>query len=259
MLSAVLNENNFSGVMQPPGTGYIRETQGSMLDSYWLDLGFMEYVPAFVIQEKILDARIAGRVPATIILQECPPTFTLGRSGNESSVLISPQELAARGIELIQVNRGGDVTYHGPGQLIASPLLYLGDLDLNANQYMHRVEDVLIEVLAKFGLAAQRKQDYPGAWLGEAKVGAVGIGVRHGYTFHGMSLNVSLDLSPFQLINPCGVASMPVTSMQIALGKPVSLIAVKEALRQVLITSFNLSLEDVTPQDFDQKLQIMPL
>ncbi len=220
-----------------------------MMKSYWLDLGFLPYTPAFSLQEKALEARMEGRLPPTIILQENPPTFTLGRSGTESNILASPEELAARGIELINVNRGGDVTYHGPGQLIASPLLYLGDVDLNANQYMHRIEDVLIDVLAEFGLQAVKREQYPGAWLGEAKVGAVGIGVRHGYTFHGMSLNINLDLSPFKLINPCGVVAMPVTSMQAALGHPVSTRAVKTVLRQILATTFNLNLNDVTPAE----------
>ncbi len=151
-----------------------------------------------------------------------------------------------RGIELIEVNRGGDVTYHGPGQIIASPLLYLGDINLNANQYMNRMEDVLLAVLAEFGLHAQRRADYPGAWLGDEKIGAVGIGVRHGYTFHGISLNVELDLWPFKLINPCGVAAMPVTSMHLALRRSVSMAEVRSVLRQVLCHTFDLELSEVT-------------
>ena len=215
------------------------------MKGYWLDLGFARYTPAFAVQEALLAARIAGRLPPTIILQENPPTFTLGRSGTESSVLVSRAELAACGIELIEVNRGGDVTYHGPGQLIASPLLYLGDINLNANQYMNRLEDVLIAVLAEFGLTAQRREEYPGAWLGEAKIGSVGIGVRHGYTFHGISLNVELDLAPFQLINPCGVVAMPVTSMHAALHRSVSMAEVRSVLRRVLCRTFDLELNEI--------------
>jgi lipoate-protein ligase B len=229
-------------MVAPPNGNQVKR-----MNSYWMDLGFLPYTPAFSLQEKVLEARMDGHLPPTIILQENPPTFTLGRSGSESNILATPDELAARGIELINVNRGGDVTYHGPGQLIASPLLYLGDVDLNANQYMHRIEDVMIAVLAEFGLQAVKREQYPGVWLGEAKVGAVGIGVRHGYTFHGMSLNINLDLSPFNLINPCGVVAMPVTSMQAALGHPVSILAVKTVLRQSLSATFNLGLNDITP------------
>jgi lipoate-protein ligase B len=223
------------------------------LKGYWLDLGFMRYTPAFAVQDELLAARIAGRWPPTIILQENPPTFTLGRSGTANSVLIPRGELAARGIELIEVNRGGDVTYHGPGQIIASPLLYLGDINLNANQYMNRLEDVLLAVLAEFGLQAQRREDYPGAWLGEAKIGAVGIGVRHGYTFHGVSLNVELDLAPFTLINPCGVAAMPVTSMRLALKRSVAPAEVRSVLRQVLCATFDLELSDITLAEIQQE------
>ncbi len=219
------------------------------LKGYWLDLGLVRYAPAFAIQEQALAARMAGRLPPTVIVQENPPTFTLGRSGSEESVLVSRAELAAAGIELLEVSRGGDVTYHGPGQLIASPLLYLGDLGLNANQYMHRLEDVLIAVLAAFGLAARARADYPGAWLGDAKVGAVGVGVRHGYTFHGLSLNVDLDLAPFRLINPCGVANMPVTSMQEALNRPVIPAEVRPVLRQVLEGAFDLQLDELSPAE----------
>ena len=219
------------------------------MNGYWLDLGLVRYGPAFAIQEQLLAARIAGQLPPTVILQENPPTFTIGRSGSVDNVLVSPAELQARGIELIQVNRGGDVTYHGPGQLIASPLLYLGDIGLNANQYMNRLEDVLIGVLAEFGLQAHRRDEYPGAWLGEFKIGAVGVGVRHGYCFHGVSLNVDLDLSPFQLINPCGVAAMPVTSMRKALASSISMSQVRTVLRHALEATFELELREITLDD----------
>jgi lipoate-protein ligase B len=225
-----------------------------MSEGYWLDLGFIAYAPAFALQEQALEARMAARLPATIIVQENPPTFTMGRAGSASSVLLSRAELADRGIDLIEASRGGDVTYHGPGQLVASPLLFLGDVGLNAVQYMHRLEGVLLEVLAAFGLAGRARADYPGAWLGDAKVGAVGIGVRHGYTFHGLSLNVNLDLGPFQLINPCGVPAMPVTSMQVALGRPIALDEVRSALRRALSATFDLKLKDVTADELWQNL-----
>ena len=222
------------------------------MDSYWLDLGFMRYAPAFAIQERALAARIDGRLAATVIVQENPLTFTIGRGGSLENVLATPAELEQRGIEVVEVSRGGDVSYHGPGQLIASPLLYLGDLNLNANQYMHQVEAVLLHVLAEFGLLAGRRAEYPGAWLGEAKIGAVGIAVRHGYTFHGLSLNVNLDLLPFRWINPCGVAAMPVTSMAVALGHAVPMAAVRQALRQALEEVFDLRLQDCTLEEITQ-------
>ncbi len=231
---------------------------------YWLDLGLTHYTPAFAIQEQAFTARMAEAIPPTIILQENPPTFTIGRSGSRQNVLASPEELAERGIEVLGVNRGGDVTYHGPGQIVASPLLYLGDVDLNANQYMHRLEDVLIELLALYGLHAGKKPDYPGVWLDSGckehngctggkrppehseKIGAVGIAVKHGYTFHGFSLNVNLDLSPYELINPCGVPRMPVTSLQRALGREIPMMEVRARLREIIGYTFRLDLSDIT-------------
>jgi lipoate-protein ligase B len=217
-----------------------------LLEGYWLDLGLIPYAPAFAIQAQVLQARMEGRLPTTIILQENPPTFTIGRSGSRTNILLSPDELAQRGIEVLEVNRGGDVTYHGPGQLIVSPLLYLGDVDLNANQYLHRLEDPLIELLAGYDIQASKKPDYPGVWVAGKKIGAVGIAVKHGYTFHGFSLNVTLDLAPFDLINPCGVVRMPMTSMERVLKRPVLMAEIKARLRQAIAHTFRLDLQDVT-------------
>jgi len=215
------------------------------LSGYWLDLGLVPYAPAFQHQEQVLAARMTGRLPSTVILQENPPTFTIGRAGSRANVLASPELLDERGVEVLDVNRGGDVTYHGPGQLIASPLLYLGDVDLNANQYMHRLEDVVIELLDTYCVQAHKVAEYPGVWWEEKKIGAVGIAVRRGYTFHGLSLNVNLDLGPFDWINPCGVERLPVTSLHLVLGRLVPMHEVKAGLRAILQSTFGLLLRDV--------------
>lgn len=191
-------------------------------------------------------ARVENLIPSVIILQENPPTFTIGRAGSSANLLISAEELARRGIQVLEVSRGGDITYHGPGQIIASPLFYLGDIDLNANAYLHRLEDVLIELLAGYEIEAGKQPEQPGVWVGERKVGAVGIGVRHGFTFHGLSLNVNLDLSPFTLINPCGVPQMQVTSMEQLLGKTIPFEPVKAQLKQRFAEVFGLEIEDRT-------------
>jgi len=226
---------------------------------YWLDLGLVPYTPAFAAQEQILQACMTGRFSPTIILQENWPVFTIGRSGSRANILTSAEELERRGIEVVEVNRGGDVTYHGPGQLIVSPLLYLGDVDLNAHQYLHRLEDVLIELLAHYDVRVGKKADYPGVWLGEAKLGAVGIAVKHGYTFHGFSLNVNLDLTPFNLINPCGVSRMPVTSLHQVLGRAVPMSEVKARLREILEHTFALRLQDASWSEVQAALGLVPL
>jgi lipoyl(octanoyl) transferase len=233
-------------------------TSNPGLAGYWLDLGLVPYVPAFQQQEMVLESRMSGRLPSTVILQENPPTFTIGRAGSRANVLASPELLSEKGVEVLEVNRGGDVTYHGPGQIVASPLLYLGDVDLNANQYLHRLEDVVMELLATFGVQTRKIAEYPGVWWGEQKIGAVGIAVRHGYTFHGLSLNVNLDLSPYNWINPCGVERLPVTSLQLILGRQVALAEVKSRLRAILQHTFSLSLSTISWEELQGRLQSAP-
>jgi len=216
---------------------------------YWLDLGLIQYVPAFAIQDQVLRACLDGIISSAVILQENPPIFTIGRSGSRDNILSSPQELENRGIEVLEVNRGGDVTYHGPGQLIVSPLLYLGDIGLNANQYLHRLEDVLIDLLAGYDIRAGKKEGHPGVWLEEAKIAAVGIAVKHGFTFHGFSLNLDPDLEAFNLINPCGVRQMPVTSIQQVLGQAPPMEHIKTELKEILQKTFALETRSINWSD----------
>lgn len=230
-------------------TGTPSQLDQTAMEAFWLDLGFLEYQPAFSIQEQVLDARLAGNLPSTIILQEDPPTITIGRSGSYANVLVAPGELNRRGVKVIEVNRGGDVTYHGPGQLIVSPLLYLGDIALNANQYLHRLEDLLIELLTVYNIPSGKKTDAPGVWVDEAKIASVGIAVRHGFTFHGFSINVNLDLEPFQWIHPCGMPHMPVTSMAQLLGKEVNMMEVKRRVRGIIAQFFDMQIQDAAWPD----------
>ncbi|MEW5721718.1 MAG: lipoyl(octanoyl) transferase LipB [Thermodesulfobacteriota bacterium] len=223
-------------------------------EGHWLDLGRIPYEPAFAIQERLAKARIAGQCPTTVVVQENDPVFTIGRTGSRVNILASQEELERRGIKVLNVNRGGDVTYHGPGQIIASPLFYLGDLDLNANQYLHKLEEVLINTLAHFEIEAGAKEGYPGAWCGEAKIAAVGIAVKHGYTFHGFALNVNMDLGPFSLINPCGVKRMPVTSMRCVLGREVDPAEVRLRLKRMLGRTFGFYFADASVEQTDRML-----
>lgn len=223
--------------------------------AYWLDLGFIEYAPAFQIQEQILAARLAGALAPLILLQENPPTFTIGRTGSVENILVSPALLHDRGIQVLPVNRGGDITYHAPGQIIVSPLLYLGDVNLNANQYLHRLEDILIDLLAGYGVSSQKDPEYPGVYVDGAKIASVGIAVRHGYTFHGFAINVNLDLEPFSWINPCGIQQLKVTSLASLLGYQLDFETVKLSLRHQLSAAFDLHLQTVTLPDI---LSLLP-
>jgi lipoate-protein ligase B len=221
---------------------------------YWLDLGLTQYAPAFAIQEQILRARLDGKLAPTIILQENLPVFTIGRSGSRDNILCSPEDLQRLGIEVLEVSRGGDVSYHGPGQLIVCPLLYLGDIGLNANQYLHRLEDVLIELLAHYDIHAGKKEGHPGVWREKAKIAAVGIAVKHGYTFHGFSLNLNPDLEAFKLINPCGVRQMPVTSIRQVLGQSPPMAQIKARLKEILHKNFGLETRTTIWSDLARNL-----
>ena len=219
------------------------------LTGYYLDLGLIPYRSAFAIQEQILEALMRDQLPPTIILLENPAVFTIGRTGSRANVLASARDLKRLEIEVLEVNRGGDVSYHAPGQLTVAPLIYLGDLNLNANQYLHRLEDVLIELLSTYGVRGVKKEGYPGVWWHQAKIGFVGIAVKHGYTFHGFSFNLNLDLTPFNLINPCGVCHMPVTSLQKILGQDTPMPEAKERLFAILEEMFSFSLKKVSWED----------
>lgn len=227
--------------------------------AFWLDLGRMPYTPAFDIQTDLYAGRIDGQVPTIVIVQENDPVFTIGRTGSRSNILIQQEKLEALGIQIVEVNRGGDVTYHAPGQIIVSPLFYLGDINQNANQYFHRLEDLLISVLARFEITSGKKEGYPGAWCGEEKIGALGIAVRHGYTCHGFSLNVNPDLFPFGLINPCGVQRMPVTSMEKILGCKVPGQMVRDIIKDEMKIMFGFEFQDITLKDAQRMLQKPPV
>jgi lipoate-protein ligase B len=214
--------------------------------NYWLDLGSMAYAPAFAVQRQILHARMRAQFPATVILQENLSVFTVGRSGSRANILLSDEELRRYGIEVLDVDRGGDVTYHGPGQLIVCPVFYLGDLGLSAIQYLQTLEDVLIDLLSLNGIHAGRKEGYPGAWWQAAKIGAVGIAVKHGFTFHGFSINSDMDLAPFKMINPCGVKLMPVTSIKQVLGRTVPMTEIKAQLQEIMEQRFKLKAQAVS-------------
>jgi len=193
--------------------------------------GLIDYTAAWDIQRQLAKARGAGTVPDTLLLLEHPHTYTLGRSAHLENLLFDAQERARRGIELVEVDRGGDITYHGPGQLVAYPVLYLGRPDPTGRLvkadyvgYLRKLEEVLIRLLAGYGLTAMRKEAYTGAWVetptGPEKIAAIGVRVNtRGVSMHGTALNVTTDLDYFGGIIPCGITEYPVTSLEKLLGK----------------------------------------
>jgi lipoyl(octanoyl) transferase len=180
--------------------------------------GLMRYQLACDLQQRTAEAVRAGGAP-TLILLEHPPVYTLGARGNTEHLLLSHEAYLSRGAEVHRSDRGGDVTFHGPGQLVAYPILDLRTYGLGPVWYVRTLEALIIDVLSRFGIVATRLEGRPGVWVGDEKIAAIGVRVSRGVTTHGFALNVSTDLSFFLHIVPCGLAAAGVTSMQALTGE----------------------------------------
>ena len=199
------------------------------------DLGRQPYTPVWRAMQAFTDARTEATADE-LWLVEHDPVFTLGQAGKPEHVLM------AGDIPVIHVDRGGQVTYHGPGQLVLYPLLDLRRLKLGVREYVHRIEQAVIDTLGDWNIAAARRAGAPGVYVEGAKVMALGIRVRRGCTFHGLAFNLAMDLSPYQRINPCGYEGLQVTSV-VALGGPSGLDEVKPALVAHVARQFGMAVE----------------
>jgi lipoyl(octanoyl) transferase len=187
-------------------------------------LGLVRYADALEMQAELVRRRRAGEIPDTLLLLQHPHVITLGSGAHDENVLLSAEERAARGIELFETGRGGDVTYHGPGQLVGYPILDLKPDRQDLHRYLRDLEEVLVAVLAEFGLVGGRKEGLTGAWVDDRKLAAIGVRVSSGWiTSHGFALNVSTDLSFFGAIVPCGITQYGVGSISGELGRPVAM------------------------------------
>jgi lipoate-protein ligase B len=193
-------------------------------------LGRIGYREAWSLQRRLVAARRGDEVPDTLLLLEHPPVITLGRAGSTDHLLGSESELEGRGVELVASDRGGDITFHGPGQIVGYAIVDLKARGRDLHRYLRDLESVLIRALEEFGIRAGRAPGLTGVWVGDAKVAAIGIRVSRWIAHHGFALNVATDLSYFDLIVPCGVADRRVTSMEALLGGPVDRAAVEVAL-----------------------------
>jgi lipoate-protein ligase B len=180
----------------------------------WIDLGLIGYDEAFAVQAALHERWKRDEGLGTILFQENPHVITLGRWACADNLLVSQETLEQRGVIIRNVSRGGDVTYHGPGQLVISPILKLREMALGVHQYVRLLEQVVINLLATCGITSDRVDGATGVWLGNKKIAAVGIAVKSGITQHGVAINVCPDLSYFDFIIPCGLLNKGVTSMQ---------------------------------------------
>jgi lipoyl(octanoyl) transferase len=221
-----------------------------------VQLGRVPYSEGLELQERLVAERKAGTIGDTLLLLEHPPVITLGRNAKQHNIIASPDELARRGVELFECNRGGDVTYHGPGQLVGYPIFNILQMQpkLGAVDFVRRIEEVLIRTCADFGIPTHRVPGMTGVWTDpavvppttndhrpttEGKIAALGIHISRGVTSHGFALNVNTDLRHFQLIVPCGIADKPVTSMARELGREIAFNSVCDTVVRQFGAVFN--------------------
>jgi lipoyl(octanoyl) transferase len=197
------------------------------------DLGFMAYEPCVEVQKQYVEQVLAdGR--STLLFVEHPPVLTLGANFHDENLLLPLAEYEKRGIQVVRTDRGGDVTYHGPGQLVIYPIFNVAEIGRDLHKWMRDLEETMLLTLSSFGLEGRRFPPHTGAWIGDKKVAAIGVKIRKWVSMHGIALNCNNDLAPFDLIVPCGIQSYGVTSLTRELGRDISL----DEAKPVVINAF---------------------
>ena len=206
--------------------------------------GLTDYGEALVLQHQLAQARAAGQLTDDLlILLEHPRVITLGRGARTANVRTPTELLASLGVQLHEVERGGDVTYHGPGQLVGYPIIDLGRHKKDLHWYLRRLEEVLVEALKSFRITSGRVPGYTGVWVEDRKIASIGVHVSRWVTSHGFALNVSTDLADFDLIIPCGIEAVKMTSVQRETGRTQSIVEAAEAVARSFAEVFDLALE----------------
>lgn len=213
----------------------------------FVNLGRTEYRACWTMQETLFRQRSAGEIPDILLLTEHDPVYTIGRTGDDNHLLAGEDELRQRGITVVHNDRGGDITYHGPGQLVGYPILDLHGFSLDLHRYLRDLEEVIIRMLSSYGVKGERIEGYTGVWVGGEKICAMGIKSSRWITMHGFALNVNLALAPFDRIIPCGIFERGVTTLQHHVGCPVSLDEVAERIVESFGKVFERTMNGIPP------------
>ncbi|MBW1695528.1 MAG: lipoyl(octanoyl) transferase LipB [Deltaproteobacteria bacterium] len=214
---------------------------------YCVQLPLTDYLKAWDLQRRLVQARKYGSINQDILLLlEHPSVFTVGRNGGRENLRVSEAFLERIGTPLIQVERGGSITYHGPGQLIGYPIIDLNRFRLRVVDFVWKLEEVMIRAASTWGITAERNSKNRGIWVGNNKLGSIGVAVRRGVSFHGFALNINVSLEPFCWIHPCGLNSIGMTSFEKELSRPVSVPQVLETVKGCVEQVFNVRL--ISPQ-----------
>lgn len=222
---------------------------------YAVWLGLTDYLVALELQMRICRAKKSGFETDVLLLLEHPPTITLGRNGKRRNLLASTEELATRGISLHEVDRGGDITFHGPGQLIGYPLLQLSEGERDVHRLMSNLEDSLIRLLARYGIQSGRTEHLTGVWTDEGKIAAMGIHISRWLTRHGFALNVNTDLSFYDLIIPCGIVGKKVASMENILAHRLDLQQIAQDYAGVFMQVFQRNISWLNRESLEDRLK----
>jgi lipoic acid synthetase len=199
------------------------------------DCGLADYREVLTQQQELQERRQVGQIPDTVLIVEHPPVITLGARKSANKLLVRPEELARRNIDLVEIRRGGGATAHNPGQLVFYPILHLQELRLDINQYVRTLEAIGIELLRGLGVESTRRKGFPGLWVGERKIASIGVRVSRFVTCHGMAINIQNDLSIFHLLVPCGLDGVQMTSVQKETGQAHDMEQIKTQLGEMLV------------------------
>ena len=240
-----------------PATGNQHKTIDS-IGCYAVNLGKIEYNQAWKLQSELVSMRIKGIIETDIILfLEHPTVFTLGRRGGLDNLLVSEKFLQTSKIPIVHVERGGDITFHGPGQLVVYPILNLEAHKMRVVEFVEALEKVMIDTAKTWGIKAQRNSVNRGVWVGEKKLGSIGIALRKGICFHGLALNVNIDLTPFSWIQPCGLQGICMTSMKQELGRNIPMDSVRKELKEHLISALNVEPKTIGIADLQHRFDVI--
>jgi len=212
---------------------------------YIIDLGLIDYKEAWDLQHDLWSRHVKGELPDVLLLLEHPHVITLGRRGSQSHLIVSTEELEIMNIPLFHVERGGDVTYHGPGQLVVYPILDLKEYGYRLIRYVDQLEEVIIRVLRDFGMEGRRDSLNRGIWVNGDKIASIGVTIKRWVSFHGFSLNYETDLKYFDLIHPCGLVGKKMISMKKILGKKIS--------RESLVERICFHFKEIFEKEWEEK------
>jgi lipoate-protein ligase B len=223
---------------------------------YRIDLGRTKYMDTWVLQKKLLDLRAQGKLPDLLLFTEHEPVITKGRASVKENLLVTNEELRKRHIDLFEVERGGDITFHGPGQAVVYPIVDLGNWGRDLHSYIRSLESVTIDALKELGIDASTKKGLTGVWVAKTKLAAIGIAVSRWIAYHGLALNVTTDLDYFRLIIPCGISQFLVGSIESVLHKKFELPYINNLLAEHFAKTFSYDMQTIKLKDLLEDVHV---